>query len=214
MITTTLISDTHGYHNDLSLKGGDILIHAGDVSMRGDADEVHKFFEWFVDQPYAYKCFVAGNHDWWFQHQSTEVIDWYTRMFVKNDVFYLENNGLEIEGLKIWGSPITPEFHSWAFNKERGHEIRQYWQQIPDDTDILITHGPPAGVLDLCRGGNVGCEDLFQRVMEVQPKIHVFGHIHEGYGSQKLGETMCYNASVLDGRYRCVNEPHYLEIEN
>jgi Icc-related predicted phosphoesterase len=211
MISITLISDTHGYHNDLQLKGGDILIHAGDISMRGDNKECADFMWWLRKQPYKHIVFVCGNHDWLGERDPSAFRDLFN-VCCGDNVHYLEDQYVELEGLKIWGSPITPEFHAWAFNRERGYQIRKYWQQIPEDTDILVTHGPPAGVLDFCSGGHVGCDDLFQRVMEVQPIMHVFGHIHEGYGVQELGSTTCYNASVLDGRYRQVNQPHYLEL--
>ena len=123
-------------------------------------------------------------------------------------VVYLENEGVEIEGLRIWGSPITPWFWDFAFNRGRGAEIDRYWQQIPTGLDILLTHGPPQGVLDLTtRGDDAGCADLRNRVLLTKPRFHLFGHIHEAYGQTVLGETECYNGSVVDEYYNVVMPP-------
>src|SRR5690606_9104680 len=106
-----------------------------------------------------------------------------------------------------WGSPITPYFHNWAFNRKRGAKIKAHWDLIPDDTDILITHGPPFGILDeTVYSKRTGCEELLLRVYQVQPKYHIFGHIHEDYGMLAKRETTFVNASVLDDRYELVND--------
>ena len=200
----TLISDTHGLHNQLKLKGGDILIHAGDVTARGTEEEVVLFLKWFEAQPYNYKIFIAGNHDWFFERESAEYIE----TLFPNDVIYLNDSGVCIDGFNIWGSPIQPTFFNWAFNRERGLEIDSHWQLIPKNTDILITHGPPFGILDkTTRGEAVGCEMLLQKNNLIKPKLHVFGHIHEGYGLLEKGNTIFINASVLDVNYQSVNKP-------
>ena len=126
----------------------------------------------------------------------------------------MNDSGITIDGIKIWGSPIQPEFFNWAFNRKRGAEIDKHWQLIPDDTDILVTHGPPFGYLDeTARMERVGCVDLLKRIDEIKPKVHVFGHIHEGYGTAiNDRDTLFINASVLDEHYRLVNEPICFEI--
>lgn len=121
---------------------------------------------------------------------------------------YLENSGVEVAGLRIWGSPITPWFFDWAFNRQRGADIRRYWAQIPDQIDVLLTHGPPYGIRDLnWQGTLTGCEDLNQRVWEVAPKLHVFGHIHEAYGITEVNGTQFVNAANLNLQYQPVHAP-------
>lgn len=201
---TTLISDTHGLHNQLKLKGGDLLIHAGDVSARGTEEEVLAFLTWFEVQPYKHKIFIAGNHDWFFESQSSE----YIQSLIPNNVIYLNDSGVVIEDFKIWGSPVQPTFFNWAFNRERGVAIDKHWQLIPDNTNILITHGPPFGILDkTTRGEEVGCEMLLEKIDAIKPKIHVFGHIHEGYGQLEKGNTIFANAAILTVRYEFKNTP-------
>jgi Icc-related predicted phosphoesterase len=116
---------------------------------------------------------------------------------------------MTVLGLKIYGSPITPRFYNWAFMADRGNDIAGWWAAIPDDTDILVTHGPPHGIGDLVRGRHTGCLELLKRVHEVKPTLHVFGHIHEGYGiyqSEEM-ETIFANAAHMDGDYSPVNPP-------
>jgi len=97
---------------------------------------------------------------------------------------------VEIEGVRFWGSPWQPWFFDWAFNLERGEEIRAKWELIPDDTEVLITHGPPQGHGDMTsRGEGAGCADLLARIRQVKPRYHLFGHIHEGYGTSTDGVT-------------------------
>jgi len=111
------------------------------------------------------------------------------------DIIYLNDTGTTIEGLKIWGSPVQPEFFNWAFNRERGEDICKHWDLIPDDTDILITHGPAFGILDrVLEGEYVGCSDLLKKIKQIKPKIHAFGHIHEAYGQCEEDGTTFINA--------------------
>jgi Icc-related predicted phosphoesterase len=200
----TLISDTHSFHDQLQLAGGDLLIHAGDVTARGSELEVMQFLRWFKNQKYAHKVFVAGNHDWFFEMESAE----YIQSLIPKEVIYLNDSGICIDGFTIWGSPIQPTFFNWAFNRDRGEEINKHWQLILENTDILITHGPPFGILDqTLQGEKVGCEMLLEKVNEIKPKLHVFGHIHEGYGMINKETTTFVNASVLDIRYKFINQP-------
>lgn len=197
------ISDTHGQHRKLKLPKGDMIIHAGDISKRGHPVEMEDFLDWFSNLKFRHKIFIAGNHDFFLEQAHPNIVNG----IIPKNVVYLNDSGVEIDGLKIWGSPITPFFHNWAFNRERGTEIRQHWSLIPDDTDILITHGPPFSILDeTVYSKREGCEELLLRVYQVQPKYHVFGHIHEDYGMLAKRETTFVNASVLDDRYELIND--------
>lgn len=203
------ISDTHTQHRKLKLPDADMIIHAGDISSRGLPQEVLDFYDWFSGLNYTYKIFIAGNHDFYFEDQSFETI----REEIPEGIIYLNDSGVEIEGLKIWGSPVQPWFYDWAFNRKRGEDIKQHWNLIPKDTDILITHGPAFGVLDkTIRGTSVGCEDLRKSIDMIKPKVFICGHIHEAYGVEEVSGTKFVNASVLNVDYQLVNEPILIEI--
>ncbi len=199
-----VISDTHGLHDRLELPPGDVLIHGGDVSKRGYTREIKSFVDWFAAQPHPHKIFVAGNHDYFFEQKPQAEID----AIIPSNVIYLNDSGIELNGIRIWGSPIQPWFCDWAFNRQRGPEIRKHWDLIPPATDILITHGPPFGFHDrLITGVAVGCEELTKKVWEVKPKIHIFGHIHEAYGESETDGVRFINAAVLNHRYEMQNAP-------
>ena len=217
----TFVSDTHTKHNEITqdLPGGDLIIHAGDIMNSGYANyEVEEFCEWFASQKqYDKKVFIAGNHDRAFENnpdQVKSILDQFPNLI------YLEDEMLGLYSLdtdksvKIYGSPWQPEFYNWAFNLPRmGDEIKSKWNMIPDDTDILITHGPPFGYSDIPGGQSirVGCEMLRHRVDELKPKIHVFGHIHGANGYYFNGHTHFFNASVLNERYNYTNKPFHFE---
>ncbi|QTE22480.1 metallophosphatase domain-containing protein [Polaribacter cellanae] len=202
-----LISDTHGNHN-IRIPEGDVLIHAGDVSSRGRKTEIDAFIKWFQSQPHKHKIFIAGNHDFYFEEATQNNI----KINYPN-LMYLNDSGCEIDGIKFWGSPIQPTFFNWAFNRNRGNEIKKHWDLIPNNTDILITHGPPHKILDLTKNEEyAGCEELKKKVLEIQPKLHVFGHIHEAYGKTTRNNTLFVNASLLDERYQNVNTPIEIEL--
>ena len=203
------ISDTHGQHEELLLPPGDVLIHAGDVSGRGYSKEIKKFIKWFAAQPYEYKIFISGNHDFFFEQKLRAEIE----AVLHPDIIYLNDSGISIDGINFWGSPVQPWFLDWAFNRQRGEDIDKHWNLIPSDTDVLITHGPPYGILDRTfRDEQVGCEMLLKKIEEVKPKLSIFGHIHEGYGIAERGGTTFVNASVLNLQYQLVNEPIVIEI--
>lgn len=204
------ISDTHGKHRDLlPLTEGDVLIHAGDVSRGGTKEQIMDFLEWFAAQKHTHKIFIAGNHDFFFEETNPHEVN----RIIPDDVIYLSDSGIKINGVQFWGSPVTPWFNNWAFNRDRGDEIKKHWELIPRDTDVLITHGPPFGILDeTVYGKRTGCEELLLRVYCVEPKYHIFGHIHEGYGSSLKGETTFVNASILDDWYEMKNEPIILNL--
>jgi len=206
----TFISDTHTKHNQVTatLPGGDVLIHAGDMSSMGYEKEITDFLKWFngLDN-YTHKIFIAGNHDWGFQ-ESPDMCRELLKMYP--NVTYLQDNTEVIGEVKVYGSPWQPEFYDWAFNLPRmGSELEEKWKNIPDNTDILITHGPPWGHLDTIKGHSVplGCEVLVERIKSLKPKIHVFGHIHTGYGYKFDGTTHFFNAALLDERYLFTQKP-------
>lgn len=233
------ISDTHNKHKSIFLPGGDILIHSGDATGRGTSGEIESFLKWYGSQDYIYKIFVAGNHDWGFEREPER----YEEMCKKYGVIYLNDSGFTIQDIdtgkdiKIWGSPVQPEFCNWAFNRRVGKElpdnydpyhtyekinkwIKPHWDLIPDDTDILITHGPPEGILDSVQnhfhpgGENVGCPHLRDAVKRVKPKLHVFGHIHDQSGLMVSGDTMFCNAAQLNDHYNIHYKPRILKWEN
>ena len=132
---------------------------------------------------------------------------------VPEGVHYLNDSGLELEGLSFWGSPITPTFFNWAFNRDRGEPIRRHWDLIPEGVDILLTHGPPYGIRDLnFQGILTGCEELNQKIWELRPKLHVFGHIHEAYGVTEVEGTQFVNAAIVDLANKPVNQPVVIEL--
>ena len=187
------ISDTHNQHENLIVPDGDLLIHAGDITSTGDKEDLIKFNNWFGNLPHKYKIVIAGNHDFYCETHPEE-----THQILSNAI-YLNDSGVTIEGLNIWGSPISPTFHHWAFMKNRGEDIRKHWEMIPENTDILITHCPPFGILDKTDSGkNEGCEDLLAFIQtKIKPQLHVFGHIHEAYGQTQISDTQYINASVV-----------------
>jgi hypothetical protein len=212
--TITFISDTHTKHKHVTgeLPGGDILIHCGDISNRGYLNEIKNFLEWFDGiKGYEYKIFIAGNHDFGFQDSPNlcaKLLQDYPT------VTYLEDTSVIIDGIKIYGSPWQPRFYNWAFNVDRGWDIAQKWEKIPQDTDILITHGPLHGILDSTyTGQRVGCEDLYNRVMEVKPKVHCYGHIHFDYGMKEVDGMTFINACCLGEDYMYQNGPITLDFE-
>jgi Icc-related predicted phosphoesterase len=190
------ISDTHCRHRDLRLPEGDMIIHAGDICQNGTEGEVLRFLNWFTKLDFRYKIFIAGNHDFFFDGET----DNYLSKIIPTNITYLNDTGIEIEGLTIWGSPVTPWLYDGAFNRNRGRNISKHWKMIPANTDILITHGPPYGILDKNRVGfSAGCQSLKKAVKRIQPKLHVFGHIHEGSGMIELGGTTFVNGCVFHG---------------
>ena len=201
------ISDTHSANGRVEVPDGDLLLHAGDVSRRGNEYEIIEFNEWLGTLPHKHKVVIAGNHDFMFEKYPKPA-----RKLITNAI-YLEDSFVKIGGLKIWGSPITPWFYNWAFNRYRGANIKKHWDLIPDDIDILITHGPPLGILDQTnRGEATGCADLLEVVTRIKPKLHLFGHIHEAYGQREIDGTTFINASIMDIDYQPVNNALSYEL--
>ena len=203
------IADTHGKHYQLKLPKGDALIHAGDISMKGEESEIIDFLNWFELQDYEFKILIAGNHDFYFERESDEQIS----KLLPNTIIYLKDSGTIINEYKIWGSPVTPWFFNWAFNRHRGNDIKRHWDLIPGDTDILITHGPMFRTLDKgVKGQHLGCKDLFDKIHEVKPKVHICGHIHEAYGNIEKSGIKFLNASILNEKYEMTNSPIIFEL--
>ena len=208
-----VISDTHGFHKQLTIPDGDVLIHAGDFSMRANMPVVTEFASWFKTLPHKHKIITAGNHD-----MACEANRVLTAETFGSGVHYLVHQSVQIEGLNFFASPYSVAIHDpspWCFDYQRDStRARKLWDAIPTGTDVLITHGPPKGILDLVsdpyvgEDPNVGDVHLLRRVMEVKPNAHFFGHIHEGYGlyiHPISPRTMFYNVSVCNVNYRPVN---------
>ena len=212
----TLISDTHTRHHEITndLPGGDLLIHSGDFMNSGrNIEDIKSFCKWFdsLDQ-YTHKVFIAGNHDRMFQEdpeRAMEIVNSY------KNITYLQDSWVEVgddnEKCKIYGSPWQPWFYDWAFNLQRnGIGLAGKWEAIPEDTDIVVTHGPAYGMVDTVAGrqyDNLGCELLRERLDLIKPSIHTCGHIHTGYGHTLNEGTHYFNAAVLDERYEYEQKP-------
>lgn len=217
-ITIVFISDTHNRHGEITLPDGDILVHCGDLTGRGTLNEIRTFGEWMHEQKgFAHKIVIAGNHDWEFERNPDAALSELLGIGkVKHDIIYLRDSevAVEVRGrtLRIYGSPWQPYFQDWAFNL-LPDQLKEVWSKIPDGLDVLITHGPPLGVLDRIRGGeHVGCEYLLDEVLRAKPKIHAYGHIHESYGIRREVETVFVNASTCTLNYIPSNKALIVEI--
>lgn len=220
-----MISDTHTYHHDLDLPDGDILFHCGDFSLLGNPLEVMEFNDWLGTQKqFAHRVVIAGNHD---HCVGEDPMFGYKQL---TNAIYLQNSGIDLEGFYIWGSPMTPSFNGMrdglTFFTNGDREAKNIWRGMPKKTDILMTHGPPFGILDEVerfeRGEtyradelpieHTGDKMLLSKVIQIKPKLHMFGHIHEGYGIFETDDTQPYggctfiNASSVNPRYNLVNK--------
>jgi Icc-related predicted phosphoesterase len=179
-----------------NLPKADIIVHSGDVSEDGTESEVLDFLNWFCDLDFQHKIFVAGNHDLCLDGEQIEGLP--------ENCHYLCNSGVEIEGIKFFGVP-------YFTSDELAGNIAQQMTEIPLNTNVLITHRPPYGILDFEEGNNFGCFDLLQVVPKISPKYHLFGHVHASYGIEKSQHTTFVNASLVR-KNKIVNEPFLLEI--
>jgi Icc-related predicted phosphoesterase len=209
MTRIVCLSDTHNRQGTFDVPDGDVLIHAGDLTGRGTLPEVHAAIAWLEGMPHRDKIVISGNHDFLFERENALARSLMTKLT------YLEDSEVTVQGLRIWGSPWQPWFHDWAFNLPRGRPLREKWEQIPEGLDVLVTHGPPMGMLGLAfTGEDVGDEELRDRLaaMAEPPRLHVFGHIHEGYGVVRTPGTTYVNASICDVGYRAVNPAVVIEL--
>lgn len=205
------ISDTHKQWNKLIIPECDILISAGDYSYRGEPEVVERFHAWLNTQPAKHIVSVQGNHELWVEKHFEEAKQ--IALKVCPRVHFIDEGLAEVEGLKVYGSAVTPFFCNWAWNRH-SYEIQEHWDKIPAGIDILVTHGPPYGIRDLVeyRMEHVGCPKLMIKIQEVKPKIHIFGHIHQGFGTQHFNDTTFYNAAICNESYKPVNPVTVIDL--
>jgi Icc-related predicted phosphoesterase len=201
------LSDTHTKHRQLTIPKGDILIYAGDFEIRNTIDLV-EMRDWLNELPHKYVVTIFGNHD--FTHKATTK---YIKDVFGKKIKYLCNNSVIIKGLKIWGSSYSPLFNDWAWMKH-DNDLKEIWSTIPDDISIVVTHCPCFNILDqvLPRMESVGSLTLKDRIKEIQPRVHIAGHIHESFGQYTDGKTDYYNVSILNEQYQLENEPTIIEV--
>jgi Icc-related predicted phosphoesterase len=221
MVKIAAISDTHNQHRDLVIPECDILIHAGDYSYTGDYQSIWEINEWFgkLKSSGLVKeiATVCGNHDWGFQTNPSLFRS------IMTNCTYLQDEPTEIMGLRFYGSPRTPEFCNWAFNEKRGEDIKRWWDRIPDDTQVLVTHGPPFGILDqvweqpytkMLGPEHLGCEELRKRVDNLPNLLlSVFGHIHSSTGEYRDDKGKIFiNAAICTEEYKPINLVRVVEL--
>ncbi len=198
------VADTHLFHDELVVPDGDVFVHAGDMCQSGDLDELRHALDWIRSLPHRTKVIIAGNHDFAFAEHPREA------RALADGFVYLQDSGTTIDGVSFWGSPWQPEFNDWAFNLPRGPALADKWALIPDQVDVLVTHGPPFGIGDHGPvAGRLGCEDLLARVKVVRPKLHMFGHIHQDGGVWRHGETLFANVTT----WECERAPTVIDID-
>ena len=207
------ISDTHGDHELVTLPEGDVLIHAGDISAHGTADDTRKFIEWFSRQAFKHHIFIAGNHDAYCESDPQQTQQWSKDA----GVTWLNDSGCVIEDTSFWGSPITPRFLHWSFMRDPGEDIEKHWKMIPEDTKVLITHGPPKGILDEVNRStseveSTGSRSLLAHIRQHPPQLHIFGHIHECYGLHREHGVDFHNVSTMNQGYKIQNAPVVIDI--
>jgi Icc-related predicted phosphoesterase len=199
------IADTHNREDDLIIPDGDIIIHAGDLTEGGTKREVTQFINWFSSLPHSHKIFIAGNHDYYLEDIDKET---FAKSLPKG-VHYLHNTALSLGNIKFWGTPQVPSLTRWAFKEPF------YWNDIPKDTDILISHVPPYEILDLHdRNFHLGDKVLAKRVDKLSLSYHIFGHVHDAYGLTRIKNTIFVNASSVDSTGRYFNPPIILDVSS
>jgi len=204
-VRVVCIADTHELHRELAVPDGDLLIHAGDFTFFNHASKIRDFNDWLGELPHRYKVVIPGNHDRAFNQDPR------FRAKITNAVLLI-NEGATLCGLKIWGSPVTCD--DTAYGHAKPDERASLYATIPANTDILITHGPPYGILDHERGSaeRQGCSELREAVMRLRPRLHVFGHVHVGYGVMQTKTALFVNAALLGWAGDLENRPVVLDI--
>jgi Icc-related predicted phosphoesterase len=205
------VSDTHWYPvKDVSIPDGDVLIHAGDLTGNGTFMQIRRAGEWLTTLPHKHKIVVAGNHDFLFEKDYNLARHALGDGF--NGIQYLQDHVTVIDGVVFYGAPWSVYYNDWAFGLHPGREAKSRWDRIPDGIDVLVTHGPPKGIMDEAPNGySLGCEELLQAVRRIKPRLHVFGHIHHSHGVQKHGDTLFVNAAICDEDYKHTQEPIVLD---
>ena len=214
-----MLSDVHGFFN-IDIPDGDVLIFAGDtLAGRGTLISLSKFNKWLGELPHKHKIVIAGNHDFVFdthKHLCKAILS--NAVYLEHEPYYIIGHDYnpvkdDYNRIKLFASPYHPKV--WGkFELER-EDLHAVWDTVPDDVDILITHGPPMGIMDWTEmgakghegGGHVGDQALLEAVLRIEPMVHIFGHIHEGYGHSRIGKTHFFNVSICDVEYNPVNKP-------
>ncbi len=211
------ISDVHNRFHNLVIPECDLLLSAGDYSFHGEIAVVKSFHEWLNEQPAKHIISGQGNHEVAVEKDFARAEQ--VAKLACPRVHFVEEEEVIIDGIKIWCSPITPNFFGWAWNRARGEEIKSHWDKIPVDTNILMTHGPPYRILDTTNyvdgtiKERVGCQDLLDAVKRIKPRLHVFGHIHTGHGMHEEDGTTFYNVSICDDHYAPTNPVTIINYE-
>jgi len=210
------ISDTHTMHGWLQVPEVDMVIFSGDCSNPSNPylnePEVRNFIEWYASLPIKYKIFVAGNHDTSIEKKLVTPAD-----FTSNGIVYLENASTSIEGLNIWGTPVTPAFgYGWAWNRGRD-KMDKLWKSIPNNTDVVVSHGPPKGVLDLSynRANDLefcGCSAMKKHMLRLQPKAVLFGHIHNFQDITNAGTMKVYGCDTIFSNGSCAHDGKFMNM--
>lgn len=191
------ISDTHGCHRQLNLPKGDVLLHAGDVCNQGDKNHIEDFLEWIKELDFEHKILIRGNHDINLNTKSSLL-----NLTMPKGVVQLDHSGIEINHIPIWGIPFPLDWN------------KRTWESIPNNTQVLITHQPPFSILDNppC-SPSIGSKKLLKKVKSIQPKVHLFGHIHASYGKKEIGNTLFLNASAYKAsKNMIINKPFVFEL--
>jgi Icc-related predicted phosphoesterase len=226
MTRIVFISDTHGSHHDIKdIPESDIIIHSGDFSSYGHQEDTKDFLKWYHALPHRRKVLVAGNHDK-LPFERPRLFKEMLRVLAPS-VSHLEDSEVDLEGYTIWGAPWTPRFLDWYFMADRGSAIKAHWDKIPANIDILVTHGPAFGYLDLSNNWNqatgskftdhLGCADLRDAIYRTHPLVHCFGHIHGSGGQTEeciddAKKTIMVNASLMDEDYQLTHKPIVIEL--
>lgn len=205
-----LFSDTHALHGQINIPDADILIFAGDMTNCRTDSDISDFNSFLQQLPHKHKIVVGGNHDYVLASNPQKA-----GMLLTEAMFLLDES-VKVEGITIYGSPWQPLFNDRAcdaFALPRGKALQEKWDKIPSDIDILVTHTPPAGILDQDGPVSHGCFDLAAAVARIQPKYHIFGHVHCRHGMVKCGSTSYINCNV-QGAKGVLRSPLLLDYES
>ncbi|OMJ91273.1 hypothetical protein SteCoe_6254 [Stentor coeruleus] len=215
------ISDSHSRF--FNFPPGDVLLHAGDFTKKGTPDEVLQFANYLKTTNYQYKVIIAGNHDTPFDAKNFDEIikkkrnphrcDPYAVKRLLKDFIYLEDSFFNAFGYTIWGTPWTNQHYKGAFTIKDINKLGEKWAQIPLGVDIVLSHSPPNGILDRSKDNRcLGCPVLAETIKMIRPKVHVFGHIHEGHGVRTVDGITYINASVCNNRYQPIYTPIVFDL--